>query len=180
MPPFRIGKCFLHPSANRLFQFLFIKLILHRRQLSFLTYCSVFYLVCMTSPTLCPLWPSFIIRPVKPMNKLAHAILAWLYTLWVNFSLFFIFFSCTLEFISFRMKLIINFFLGKQFERLFQFARRIEDLMFTVAPEEVSLYNDVLLNLHSLLYSISLYLEFFSPTNWIQLSIDRKCIFLIH
>jgi FtsH-binding integral membrane protein len=109
MPPFRIGKCFLHPSANRLFQFLFIKLILHRRQLSFLTYCSVFYLVCMTSPTLCPLWPSFIIRPVKPMNKLAHAILAWLYTLWVNFSLFFIFFSCTLEFISFRTKLIIFF-----------------------------------------------------------------------
>lgn len=27
----------------------------------------------------------------------------------------------------------------QQFERLFQFARRIEDLMYTIAPEEVSL-----------------------------------------
>lgn len=47
--------------------------------------------------------------------------------------------------------------------------------MFTVAPEEVSLYNAVLLILHSLLlYSISPYLELFCRTNWIQLSIDEK------
>lgn len=77
--------------------------------------------------------------------------------------LFFIFFWTTVEFISLRTQLIITFFfsLGKQFERLFQFARRIEDLMFTVAPEEVGLYYVFLLILHSLwLYSISPYLEF--------------------
>lgn len=38
MLPFRIGKCFHCPSAKRLFQFLFIKLTLRRRSLSFLTY----------------------------------------------------------------------------------------------------------------------------------------------
>lgn len=122
------------------------------------------YLVCMTLPTLCPHWPSFIIRPVKPMNKLARAILAWSYTLWVIFFPYFSSFSES-QWNSYPLgpnSLSLFFFsLGKQFERLFQFARRIEDLMFTVAPEEVGLYYVFLLILHSLwLYSISPYLEF--------------------
>ena len=138
-----------------------------------LLFCS-FSTVCMTSPTLCPLWPSFIIRPVRPMNKLVHAILARLSTTWVIYFPFSIFFFTTLKLISFRTQLIILLFcffffcLGKQFERLFQFARRIEDLMFTVAPEEVSLYNSLLI-FHSLLpYSVSTYLRFFYQTNCSQ------------
>lgn len=42
---------------------------------------------------------------------------------------------CTLNSLSF---LLIS--PGQQFDRLFQFMKRIEDLMFTVAPEEVSDY----------------------------------------
>ena len=38
------------------------------------------------------------------------------------------------------------FCIGKQFERLFQFARRIEDLMFTVPPEEVCVYSATFLS----------------------------------
>ena len=29
----------------------------------------------------------------------------------------------------------------QQFERLFQFAKKIEDLMYTISPEEVSYYH---------------------------------------
>lgn len=140
MLPFRIGKCFSSPSSKRLFQLLFSKLILHRRQLSFLTcfffFFFVFYLVCMTLPTLCPLWPSFIIRPVKPMNKLARAILAWSYTLWVIFSPYFSSFSQpTLEFISLGTQLIITFFFFLPLEsNLNVFSSLLEGLRIWCSP----------------------------------------------
>ncbi|KAF1871189.1 hypothetical protein Lal_00019981 [Lupinus albus] len=51
----------------------------------------------------------------------------------ISFSIFFLF-DAMLEFIRNSLSF---FFLEKQFERLFQFARRIEDLMFTVQPEEI-------------------------------------------
>ncbi|GAU15351.1 hypothetical protein TSUD_04200, partial [Trifolium subterraneum] len=80
MPPFRIGKCFLHPPANRLFHL---------------------YDLANIVPTL-----------AKFYHQASEAYEQ----------------ACTRH-----ISMIIYF----QFERLFQFARRIEDLMFTVAPEEI-------------------------------------------
>ncbi|KNA04514.1 hypothetical protein SOVF_199020 isoform A, partial [Spinacia oleracea] len=48
----------------------------------------------------------------------------------------------------------ISMIIYYQFERLFQFARRIEDLMFTITPEEVSYGEGVVYNLY--LWSITL------------------------
>lgn len=44
----------------------------------------------------------------------------------------------------------------QQFERLFQFARRIEDLMYTITPEEVSVLVIVSYYAHNLLSMFNL------------------------